>query len=358
MELIASARATAVDKGVSLRQRLGRLRRLGLTVAARSRLGAALYCLIVSRQMWRECQAVLSGIAEHRRRDESVDLNLYRLRRNIHRLEKGLIMRPRKPVFGADYIGAAVRSHSEIVATVRHDAALEHEALWAEHVLEAYFDAVAPGADKRIDDARRRFTPSLDRSGSSRHVPSRKCAAVSLPDLATFRSLCESRMSVRWFRDAPVSRETVDACIDCGLQSPSACNRQPYRYVLLDSREAIDRVASIPMGTRGFATQIPMLAVLVGDLAAYEFERDRHAVYVDGALSLAPTLLALECSGLSSCVINWPDIESKERQIAEALGLDVFERVLCLVAIGYADDAADVPHSQKRPVERARQYVT
>ncbi|SVE23497.1 uncharacterized protein METZ01_LOCUS476351, partial [marine metagenome] len=30
--------------------------------------------------------------------------NVFLLRRNVHRLEKGLLMRPRRPVFGLKYI--------------------------------------------------------------------------------------------------------------------------------------------------------------------------------------------------------------------------------------------------------------
>jgi len=62
-------------------------------------------------------------------------------------------------------------------------------------------------------------------------------------------------------------------------------------------------------------------------------------------------MLALETLGLSSCPINWPDIESRERKIAKRLGLGAHERVVMLIATGYAMAEGGVPFSQKKCAE-------
>jgi hypothetical protein len=76
-----------------------------------------------------------------------------KLRRCIHRLEKGLIMRPRRGVFGLDYIGVAVELYGPV-----HDATDDLAVplrRWAGDVLTAYF-AVAE-SHPTIDRARASF---------------------------------------------------------------------------------------------------------------------------------------------------------------------------------------------------------
>ena len=59
-------------------------------------------------------------------------------------------------------------------------------------------------------------------------------------------------------------------------------------------------------------------------------------------------MLAAETLGLSTCPMNWPDVESAEQRIRERLKLPEHERVIMLVAIGYGDPASGVPYSQKK----------
>src|SRR5690606_16318467 len=110
----------------------------------------------------------------------------------------------------------------------------------------------------------------------------------------------------------PVARELIDRAIEVGIQAPSACNRQPFRFLILDEPELVARVAKIPMGTAGYAENIPALLVAIGQLRAFHSERDRHLIYIDTALALMGVQLALETLGLSSCSINWPAIPEKE----------------------------------------------
>ena len=42
--------------------------------------------------------------------------NVFLLRRNVHRLEKGLLMRPRRPVFGLKYIEELVNAYERLVS--------------------------------------------------------------------------------------------------------------------------------------------------------------------------------------------------------------------------------------------------
>jgi len=138
--------------------------------------------------------------------------------------------------------------------------------------------------------------------------------------------------------------------------SPSACNRQPFEFRVFDDPGWVRKVANSPYGTSGYADNIPVMIVVVGQLRCYSEERDRHLIYIDGALASMSLLYALEVQGLSSCCINWPDVEERERELAGLMNLDPDERGIMLIAAGYPDPEGMVASSRKKPLDAIRRY--
>ena len=68
-------------------------------------------------------------------------------------------------------------------------------------------------------------------------------------------------------------------------------------------------------------------------------------------------MLALETLGLSSCPINWPDIEEREQAMSNLLQLNVWERPIMCLAIGYADEEGGIAYSQKKKPSQLIQYL-
>jgi nitroreductase len=168
--------------------------------------------------------------------------------------------------------------------------------------------------------------------------------------------LAERRRSVRWFEQRPVPRELVDKAVEVAGLSPSACNRQPFEFRAFDDPELVQRVASIPMGTRGWSGNIPMFVVIVGSLSAFFDERDRHLIYTDSSLAAMSFVFALETLGLSTCCVNWPDIAEREDRMRLLLGLSPGERPVMCIAIGYPDREGLVPFSHKKAVRELVRY--
>jgi len=58
-----------------------------------------------------------------------------------------------------------------------------------------------------------------------------------------------ARRSIRRYTDQPVDRTTIDAALEAATHAPSAHNRQPWRFAVVTSPEAKERLASA-MGER------------------------------------------------------------------------------------------------------------
>ena len=323
----------------------------------RSEALSGLYYAVRPSSFGREHRAVLAGIQRYRRLDAE-GRQRYLLRRNIHMLEKGLSMRPRRETFALNYIGATVNRFQQLTGEIGGSAGTDRELQWASDVLTTFFEVA--GDHPTIQSARSNFVCAPrgvdDRSPNGLSPYQRdiaRAAPVRYEDLLT---LAERRRSVRWFEQREVPRELILQATEVASLSPSACNRQPFEFRVFDDPESVQRVAEIPMGTRGWVHNIPTFVVIVGTLSAFFDERDRHLIYTDGCLAAMSFLLALETLGLSSCCVNWPDIAEREHRMAEVLGLGPDERPVMCVAVGYPDPAGLVPFSQKRAADQLARF--
>lgn len=281
----------------------------------------------------------------------------YLLRRNVHRLEKGLTMRPVRPQFATDYIGATAEAFKRAVEAETIPA--DHgEFDWMLSVLTEYFIATSASEHPAIVESAAKFRQAVDRLDSVRNESGPHLAVAPLPSVKIddLDALAAGRRSVRWFTSEPVSREIVDRAIKIASESPTACNRQPYRFEIFDDPASTAKVAAVPMGVTGYEHQITGLVVVIGNLAAFFDPRDRHLIYIDGCLASMGFVYGLEAQGVSSCCINWPDIPEREAAMQKLLGLKDYEKVVMLIAYGYADPNALVPYSAKREIDGIRRY--
>ena len=44
----------------------------------------------------------------------------------------------------------------------------------------------------------------------------------------------QTRRSVRKYLDKPVEREKINECLEAARLAPSACNSQPWHYIIID----------------------------------------------------------------------------------------------------------------------------
>jgi len=112
----------------------------------------------------------------------------------------------------------------------------------------------------------------------------------------------------------------------------------------------------LPYGMQGYGHNVPVIVVVIGQMHSFFDERDRHLIYVDGALATMSFIYALESQGLGSCVVNWPDIDEKNRAMAKTLGLAPDERPVLLIAVGYPDPEGQVASSVKKDVSELLRF--
>ena len=328
--------------------------------AQSSRFCSVLYYAYFSPAFHWELFATTRAIGKYRERLESGERCAV-LRRNAHRLEKGLLMRPRREVFALDFIEETVEQFARR-AEGSYSEEEAAELAWARAVLAEYFEivgeeSVVVRAAKRVfEHACMNFREEPPADPKVTRIPYlRELEGEPPVEYDALYQLALRRRSTRWFHAKPVPREAVEKAVAVATQAPSACNRQPYEFRIFDEPEMVAEVAGLAPGARGFSHNIPAVAVMVGHLDNYFSEGDRHLIYIDSSLAAMGFMYALESLGLSSCPLNWPDSERLERKMAAKLGLERYQRVIMLIAFGYPDETGLVAHSQKKsPAELCR----
>lgn len=320
--------------------------------ALKSPRHATFYYTFFSTKFDREHYSVLHGINLHLKGNIDSLANNAMLRRSLHMIEKGLITVPLKNVWAEGYI---INTIEALKSTLENKCdQTTHQ--WAFNVLEQYFKTIQPTAT--TNKAKESFNSLLFKyplvSCEARHHSPYKKNDISLSniDYNDFLKLCQQRHSIRWYEDKEVEIDIVKKAITAGLTAPSACNRQPFRYIIVHDPNKLQKTIGLPMGCSTFASNIKMMVLLVGDLSAYFDERDRHLIYIDGGLTSMNFMMALETMGLSSCPINWPDIEERENSISKEFNLIPSEKGILFFSVGYPKKDGGIPFSAKKEVEK------
>ncbi len=312
----------------------------------------AIYYAFFSRTYIREQRAVVAGLIRHID-DLKKSPSFFLLRKNIHRIEKGLVMPYQRSTFAREYIGETVGFYKKSIEQCSVEQ-LPLEVIWSRDVLLHYFDLV--NGDPLISKAKEAFF-ALEKKG---HVPQsipylrgEQNTPVSHADL---QLLARQRKSTRTFLKKPVPRDLVDKALEVAVRSPSSCNRQSTHYRIYDEPALCREMSYLPLGAISFADNIPMICAVTGDLSAYFYERDRHSIYVDGCLSAMLFMLALETVGLASCPLNWAEIDGIDRKFESKIGIPKHERAIMFIAIGYPDPKGCVTYSERKELDLLRSY--
>ena len=176
----------------------------------------------------------------------------------------------------------------------------------------------------------------------------------------SFLELAAKRESTRQYAPTPVPREVVDRCLEAARLAPSACNSQPWRFIVVDTEPLRGRLAreafSGLYNMNRFAAQAPVLIVMVTERSKYvarlggQFRGMQYSL-VD--IGIAGEHLALQAAeeGLGTCWLGW----FNERAVKKALDLPRSARVDILISLGYPTEPG-VREKRRKTLDEIREF--
>lgn len=164
-----------------------------------------------------------------------------------------------------------------------------------------------------------------------------------------FLDMVEGRTSCRNYRQDAVSNELINYCLEAARWSPSACNKQPWRFVIIsnpDLRRQISSDALLPGLPMPWVANAPVIVVIcayksiVTHLLAPVISGINYHL-LDIGIAGEHFVLAAHEQGLGSCWIGWFN-KKKTRKI---LGLPISLQPVALLTLGYPAEVS-MPRSR------------
>lgn len=307
-------------------------------LAREGRLAWLIY--VVENRLQYKLNALYSGMLANR----SGKANLYNFRRNIHRLEKGLLYKQLKDAFAEDYILETVNYLAQIKSS---GVSSKNTIAWGEAVLDKYFK-ICLHTPKVAEAYRLYQSLEPENSQPTWHPYSEECRPELSVEYGAFYQLALRRRSVRYYLDKTVEFDVVEKAMKLAALSPSACNRQSFKFLFYNDKRIVKEISELPGGVTGY--EIPSIVVVIGCYRGYFDERDADVPIIDSSLAVMAFLFALETLGLSSVCINWPILPDKEKRIRQLIHLEEDEFVIMLIGIGYPNPEGKIPYSAKRDI--------
>jgi nitroreductase len=137
-----------------------------------------------------------------------------------------------------------------------------------------------------------------------------------------------SRREVRRYADRPIPPEVERRILEAGRISGSSQNRQPWRFVVVSSPEAVQRTAEAVWAGDNVRGAALVVAVIVAGKGPVSFDAGRAAQNM---------LLAAWNEGVGAC----PNGIADRDKMAEAIGLREDDHFATVLTFGYPARAID-----------------
>ena len=145
-----------------------------------------------------------------------------------------------------------------------------------------------------------------------------------------------TRCSVREFTNQPISQDTLDLIVKAGMAAPSAVNKQPWAFVVINDRSMLDSLNAI---ADRFNLKTATAAIVVcGDMSkALEGEAREYWVQ-DCSAATENILLAAHAYGLGAVWCGVYPNQEVLPAVTKTLGLPENIIPLNIITMGYPDD--------------------
>lgn len=149
-----------------------------------------------------------------------------------------------------------------------------------------------------------------------------------------------TRKSVRQFTSQPVSKDTLEIILKAGMAAPSAMNKQPWAFVVLDERAALDSLNAVhPYANLKTATAA---IIVCGDMEK-TIEGPAREYWVQDCSAVSENiLLAAHGLGLGAVWCGVYPMEERIKDVSEVLSLPANIIPLNIITMGYPAVNPDV----------------
>lgn len=134
---------------------------------------------------------------------------------------------------------------------------------------------------------------------SYKWISSETCISESVSSKQTTIDDIMSRTSVRSYSDKKVGKEEIDTLLRAAMAAPTAANKQPWRFIVIDDKAILDSIGT-NFQTMTMAKDASVAFVMCGDLSATLDGEGQDYWIQDVSAASENLLLAAHAMGLGA----------------------------------------------------------
>lgn len=167
-----------------------------------------------------------------------------------------------------------------------------------------------------------------------------------------FIDLVKKRTSIRKYLDKPIPRKDLLKCVEAARLAPSACNAQPWKFMIIDDKKAIKAVTKNICHTiysfNKFIGEAAALVVVISDKEGFLRKaagkiKGTDYYLIDIGIACQHLIFQAEELGIGSCWIGWFD----QKNLKKILKLPKKSKVDIVISLGYYYPKAANPKPRK-----------
>ena len=167
-----------------------------------------------------------------------------------------------------------------------------------------------------------------------------------------FLELVIRRQSTRGYLAMQVEEEKLNHCLEAARLAPSACNAQPWKFIIVDKPDLRQKIAQATsskiLQMNHFTMQAPVVIVIVMEKANFtsrigQVLKDKEYPLMDIGIAVENLCLQATAEGLGTCIIGWFD----EPEVKNLLGIPRNKRVPLIITLGYPSNPEIRPKKRK-----------
>lgn len=148
-----------------------------------------------------------------------------------------------------------------------------------------------------------------------------------------FRSLIESRQSIRFFEQSRIIPiQLIEEIIDDAQQAPNDCNHQSWKFVVITDQALKEKLVN----TAGSCEPARRAPVLVVPIIQMGWNHNKFSIIQTLAAATHTLVLSARSRGIAGV---WMAGIGNVETIRKLLGIPPFYIIDCLVGLGYAEDS-------------------
>ncbi len=173
--------------------------------------------------------------------------------------------------------------------------------------------------------------------------------------------LVKKRRSTRRFSDRAVEKEKIMMCLEAARLAPSACNSQPWKFIVVDDAQLKDRLSHAAFGgvysISSFARKAPVMVAIVSERDKFiarvgALLRGTKYYLIDIGIAGEHFVLQAEELGLGTCWIGW----FNEKGVKSVLNVPKGKKIDVLLALGYPEKESLSLRHNREPMAKIASF--